>query len=103
MNPAEQQRFKSRCDTFLPSVKRHGLPDQTFESYSHTLRRVASHLRRCPDDLTPAERKAISHSCRNTTHGDQFKLISQAWLNQEERWFSIITDSPFLAISCICK
>jgi hypothetical protein len=58
MNPAEQERFKRRCDSCLPVVKRHGLRDLTIKCYSRTLRRVASHLRRCPDDLTPAERKS---------------------------------------------
>ncbi len=57
MDPAEQERFDCLFDANLQAMRLHGLRSKTIDSYSRTLRRVAGHFDRCPDDLSPSELK----------------------------------------------
>ncbi len=57
MDSAEQERFDRLFDMTVQAMQLHGLRSKTIDSYCRTLRRVAGHFGRCPDDLTPAELK----------------------------------------------
>jgi len=57
MDSAEQERFDRLFDATVQAMQLHGLRSKTIDSYCRTLRRVAGHFGRCPDDLTPAELK----------------------------------------------
>jgi integrase/recombinase XerD len=57
MDSAEQERFDRLFDATVQAMQLHGLRSKTIDSYCRTLRRVAGHFGRCPDDLTPTELK----------------------------------------------
>ena len=57
MDPTEQERFDRLFDANVKAMKLHGLRSKTIDSYSRTLRRVAGHFNRCPDDLSPDDLK----------------------------------------------
>ena len=57
MNPTEQERFDRLFDANVKAMRLHGLRSKTIDSYSRTLRRVAGHFDRCPDDLSPDDLK----------------------------------------------
>lgn len=57
MNPTEQERFDRLFDANVKAMRLHGLRTKTIDSYSRTLRRVAGHFDRCPDDLSPDDLK----------------------------------------------
>jgi site-specific recombinase XerD len=57
MDSAEQERFERLVAANVQAMRLHGLRSKTMDSYSRTLRRVAGHFDRCPDDLSPAELK----------------------------------------------
>ena len=57
MNSTEQERFDRLFDANVNAMRLHGLRSKTIDSYSRTLRRVAGHFDRCPDDLSPDDLK----------------------------------------------
>lgn len=58
MNSAEEAQFNHLFEVYQQAMKLHGLRDRTRESYSRTLRRVASYFQRSPDNLSADELKA---------------------------------------------
>ena len=48
MNTPEQERFDRLFDANLQTMQLHGLGDKTIDSYSRTLRRIASHFDQLP-------------------------------------------------------
>lgn len=97
MNPADQERFDRLFDANLQAMQLHGLRDKTMDSYSRTLRRVACHFGRCPDDLRPDELKSyfaalLEQYSWSTIKVDlcSLQFFHRYVLDREMEWIKII-------------
>jgi len=97
MDPSEQERFERLCATNVQAMKLHGLRCKTIDSYSRTLRRVAGHFDRCPDDLSPAELKGyfaalLEQYSWSTIKVDlcSLQFFHRYVLDREMEWIKII-------------
>ena len=52
MNPTDQERFTSLLGQLESCLKAQGMSPRTVESYSRSVRKVATYFDRCPDRLT---------------------------------------------------
>jgi integrase/recombinase XerD len=62
MNASEMERFHRLFEELLQALKLHGLRPKTIDSYCRSIRRVANHFGRTPDDLKPDELKSYFSS-----------------------------------------
>lgn len=55
---AERARFKQQYQKLQEALVCQGMRPKTIAAYSRGMRRVASFVKRCPDDLTAEELKS---------------------------------------------
>ena len=97
MNPTEQERFDRLFDANVQAMRLHGLRSKTIDSYSRTLRRVAGHFDRCPDDLSPDDLKGyfaalLEQYSWSTIKVDlcSLRFFHRYVLDREMEWIKII-------------
>lgn len=97
MDPSEQERFERLFAANVQAMKLHGLRSKTIDSYSRTLRRVAGHFDRCPDDLSAAELKGyfaalLEQYSWSTIKVDlcSLQFFHRYVLDREMEWIKII-------------
>jgi site-specific recombinase XerD len=97
MNATEQERFDQLFDANVQAMRLHGLRSKTIDSYSRTLRRVAGHFGRCPDDLGPDELKGyfaalLEQYSWSTIKVDlsSLQFFHRYVLDREMEWIKII-------------
>lgn len=59
MNPREQARFDRLYEEHLRALKRHGKAPKTIEAYARGVRRLATFVDHCPDDLDAEDLKSF--------------------------------------------
>lgn len=97
MNSAEEAKVNHLFEVYQQVMKLHGLRDRTIESYSRTLRRVASYFQRSPDNLSADELKdyfswMLEKYSWSTVNVELSGLIflHRYVLERELEWFKIV-------------
>ncbi|WP_254978262.1 phage integrase N-terminal SAM-like domain-containing protein [Cyanobium sp. ATX 6A2] len=97
MDPSEQEHFERLFAANVQAMKLHGLHSKTSDSNSRTLRRVAGHFDRCPDDLSPDELKGyfaalLEQYSWSTIQVDlcSLQFFHRYVLDREMEWIKII-------------
>ncbi len=72
MNSAEEAKFYHLFEVYQQGMKLHGLRDRTIESYSRTLRRVASYFLISEKAPQPPEKRLEWYMCTTwRPHGNE--------------------------------
>ena len=97
MNASEMERFHRLFEELLQALKLHGLRPKTIDSYCRSIRRVANHFGRSPDDLKPDELKSYFSSLMESYSWSTIKVDLSALqflhryvLDREMEWIKII-------------
>lgn len=97
MSPYEQQRFDFLYEQHLTNLTLQGKRPATIDGYSRAVRRIATHVNRCPDNLTQQELKQYfnalikSHSWSTVKidrNGLQF--FYKFTLDKQWQWLDIV-------------
>ena len=88
MNASEMERFHRLFEELLQALKLHGLRPKTIDSYCRSIRRVANHFGRTPDDLKPDELKSYFSALTVAARKDDAPAAHHAALTKIAGWGS---------------